>query len=96
MRRFKSRVLACVDRGLSHLGENVKHVIYWYLKREFNTDVDAIADKPEVFMRLLERIYGSGVNVIERCIVEEISKEFKIEANDFIEAVKKAKRASKN
>ena len=93
MKKYKDRILSCVDRGLDHLGENVKHVIYWHLEHEFGVKKDKIPDKPKEFIRGLEGMYGLGATIIERSIVREIVSEFEIEANDFVEAVRKAEKA---
>ena len=89
----KEKILTCVDKGLNHLGESVKHVIYWHLEHRFGIKREKIPDRPEEFVRGLKAIYGAGANIIEKGIVREIVREFGIEADDFIEAVKRAKKA---
>lgn len=95
MEEFKNRILTCVDRGLDHLGETVKYVIYWHLEHKFGLRKDKIPDSPEEFIKGLEEIYGMGTIIIEKNIVREINKEFGIKADDFLEAVKKAKKAGR-
>ena len=86
--------MKCIDKGLNHLGEVVKQVIYWHLEYSFNLKRDKIPDKPEEFMRGLESMYGTGAKVIEGIIVSEIVNEFGIEGEveDLIEAIGKAKK----
>ena len=91
MGELEDRILACVDRGLSHLGETVKYVIYWHLENTFGLRRDRIPDRPGEFLSGLEKMYGSGVRIIEKDIVREIVDEFGIEANGFIEAVGKVR-----
>ncbi len=93
MKGFKEKILACIDRGLNHLGDSVKYVIYWHLEHRFGLKREKIPDRPEDFIRGLEAIYGAGASIIEKGIVREISREFGIEAEDLVEAVKKAKKA---
>ncbi len=89
--KSRDRFLACVDRGLSHLGETIKHVVYWYLENEYDLKKDAIPDKPEEFMKALEKMYGPGAKVMERNMVREMNSEFRMKANTFIEAVRNIK-----
>ncbi len=94
-RKFRDRILTCIDRGLDHLGESVKHVIYWHLENKFGLKKSKIPDEPEEFIKGLGRMYGSGVRTIEKSIVREIAKEFGIEADSLVEAVKKARKAGR-
>ena len=92
-RKFRDRILTCIDRGLDHLGESVKHVIYWHLENKLGLKKFEMADRPEEFIRELEEMYGSGIRIIEKSRVREIAKEFGIEADSLVEAVKKARKA---
>ncbi len=94
MGEFEDKILMCIDRGLNHLGETVKYVIFWHIENTFGLKRDKIPDKPEEFLRGLEGMYGSGAKIIEEDIVREIIDEFGIEANGFIEAVRKVKKAT--
>lgn len=77
------------------MGESVKYAIYWHLEHTFGLKKSKIPSRPKEFLRALENIYGVGALVIEKGIVREINKEFGIEANDLVEAVKKAKSKMK-
>lgn len=90
---LKNRILACIDRGLDHLGENVKYVIYWHIENTFGLRKDKIPDSPEEFIRGLESMYGPGAKIIEKSMVREIVNEFGIKANNFVEAIREAKKA---
>ncbi|MEM3646714.1 MAG: hypothetical protein QW334_01020 [Thermofilum sp.] len=85
----KDRVLACVDKGLSHLGETIKHVVYWYLENECGLKKEEIPEKPEEFITGLEKMYGPGARVIEMNILSEMRSEFGINSESFIKAVRK-------
>ena len=93
MNEFKRRILKCIDKGLNHLGEVVKQVIYWHLEYSFNLKRDRIPSKPEEFVRGLESMYGTGAKVIEGIIVSEFKIEGEVE--DLIEAIRKAKKKPK-
>ena len=89
-KEYKNRILACVDRGLDHLGESVKYTIYWYLEHIFGLKRDKIPDRPDEFLRGLEEMYGFGARIIEKIIVREMVREFGIEGrlDDFVEAIR--------
>lgn len=92
MRKTKNTVLACVDKGLSQLGEAIKHVVYWYLENECGLKKEEIPDKPEEFITGLERMYGPGAKVIEKNILREMKSELAINSDSFIGAVRNAEK----
>jgi|YelNatPaOPRAMG01_1025707.scaffolds.fasta_scaffold526775_1 hypothetical protein len=85
-RKPGDRVLACVDKGLSRLGETIKNVIYWYIENEYGLKREEIPEKPEEFLKGLEKMYGPGARVIERNILNEMSEEFGIASESLTEA----------
>ncbi|MEM3646739.1 MAG: hypothetical protein QW334_01145 [Thermofilum sp.] len=85
----RDRVLKCVDNGLRYLGETVKRIIYWYLENECGLKKEEIPEKPGEFIMGLEKIYGSGAEVIERFIVSEMVDEFGVEASSLTEGIEK-------
>ncbi|MBO3754052.1 MAG: hypothetical protein FGF53_04140 [Candidatus Brockarchaeota archaeon] len=91
MTKPSDRVLTCVDKGLSRLGGTVKHVVYWYIENEYGLKREEIPEKPEEFVKGLEKMYGPGAQVIERNILKEMSEEFGVTSESFIEAVKSVK-----
>ncbi|MEM2998696.1 MAG: hypothetical protein QW542_07095 [Thermoproteota archaeon] len=87
-RKPSDRVLMCVDKGLSRLGGTVKHVVYWYIENEYGLKRAEIPEKPEEFIKGLEKMYGPGARVIELNILKEFKEEFGVACESFVEAVK--------
>ncbi len=88
MTKPSDRVLTCVDKGLSRLGGTVKHVVYWYIENEYGLKREEIPEKPEEFVKGLEKMYGPGARVIELNILKEFSEEFRVACESLVEAVK--------
>ncbi|MCX8183539.1 MAG: hypothetical protein N3F08_03885 [Crenarchaeota archaeon] len=86
--KTSDRVLTCVNKGLSRLGETVKHVVYWYIENEYGLKREEIPKKPEEFLKGLEKMYEPGARVIELNILKEFSDEFGIVSESLVEAVK--------
>ncbi|MBO3840999.1 MAG: DUF3227 domain-containing protein [Candidatus Brockarchaeota archaeon] len=92
MTKPSDRVLKCVDKGLSRLGGTVKHVVYWYIENEYGLKREEIPEKPEEFVKGLEKMYGPGARVIELNILKEFSEEFGVACESLVEAVKSVEK----
>jgi N-dimethylarginine dimethylaminohydrolase len=88
--RFELKILECVDSALGNFGESAKQSIYYHLKSDFMLEKSEILQKPEVFEKALTSIFGEeGYKVIEKMILTEIRKNFKLKRSlNFREVVK--------
>ncbi|MEM3523604.1 MAG: hypothetical protein QXU11_05495 [Thermoproteota archaeon] len=91
-RKPNDRVLTCIDKGLSRLGGTVKHVVYWYIENEYGLKREEIPEKPEEFIRGLEKMYGPGARVIELNILKEFKEEFGVACESLVEAFKSVEK----
>ncbi|MGB9778641.1 MAG: hypothetical protein ACPLW8_04475 [Candidatus Bathyarchaeales archaeon] len=84
------KIVECVDLALGKLGESVRESIYYHLKNDFLLEKSEILQKPEVFEKALTSIFGEeGYKVIEKMILAEIRKNFKLKGGlNFREVVK--------
>jgi hypothetical protein len=71
-RDFNKLLFEAIDEGLSSMGESSKQAIYFHLKKGFNVDKHEIPRKIEDFARGIERIFGSGANVLEILIMKNL------------------------
>lgn len=92
MTKPSDRVLRCVDKGLSRLGGTVKHVIYRYIENEYGLKREEIPERPEEFLKGLEKMYGPGARVIELNILKEFGEEFGVSCESLVEAVKSVEK----
>ena len=58
--RFDTVLLEAVDEGLLALGADARHVIYYYVERNYQVKREDIPKKVEAFHRALEGIFGPG------------------------------------
>jgi hypothetical protein len=93
MGRNSEQILACVDRGMSMLGESGKKAVYWQMEKRFGLKHEEIPARPTEFSRTLESLFGSGAIVIQKLIVSEIVARFKLPngAQNLEEAVRAVK-----
>lgn len=69
---FNKVLLEAISEGLTVFGENVRHTIYYYLKKDHGLRREDIPKNPEAFHTGLRAIFGSGASVIERHILERL------------------------
>lgn len=99
-RSFDKLLRKAVDEGLSSLGENSKHAIYFHLKKSFNIKKQEIPYKIEAFADAIEKIFGLGANFLEILIMkrlyEKVGQGFKMHRSKdlkFTKYVAAAKRS---
>lgn len=68
-----SKIINCIDHALDSYGDSVKQVIYWNLEKMYGVTRDAIPENAEKFVLGLEKIFGAGVGIVQRTIINEIS-----------------------
>jgi hypothetical protein len=89
------KVLECVDRGMATLGESARQAIYWRMENSQHLKHEEIPRKPEQFIKALEEMFGLGARTLERTIVGEMKREFKLshDVASFEKAVKEAAKS---
>jgi len=65
-------LLDAVDDGLNVLGENVRHLIYYHVGKEFHVSREEIPERLEAFHEALDSIFGAGAKIIERSIARSL------------------------
>jgi hypothetical protein len=93
---FDEILAEAVDEGLKTLGESGKHMIFFYLEKDFSVKKNEIAKNPEALAQGLEKIFKAGASVLEKIILEKLYLKLGlkyVERSDysFIDYVKKAK-----
>jgi len=77
---LKRSVLEKVDKALSILGEDAKHIIYSRLLRVYGVKREDIPFKLNDFRKTLEDLIGlGGADVIEKYVAEKLYEELNIE-----------------
>ena len=79
MEAFKKALMEAIDEGLLMLGESGREVIYFRLKQSYALKKEDVPGNPEIFVRCLREIFGSGAEVIERTIIRSLHKKLGIE-----------------
>lgn len=96
---INERIIQCVDEGLKVFGESVKHVIYFYLERNFQLKKTEIPEKPETFCKAITSLFGEdGANSIEKSILQKMKQSFKLKHRSkltFAEAIQAVKTEQK-
>ena len=73
--RYDTQVSSVIDRVLRQVfGEEATLLIYRHLERHYSLQRGEIGQKIELFAQGLEDFLKSGVMVVERKILEDISK----------------------
>ncbi|MDG6999359.1 MAG: hypothetical protein JRN15_09620 [Nitrososphaerota archaeon] len=65
-------ILECIDTALDVLGERTKFNIYWRLLIVENIDQKSIVYNPQIFVTVLEKMFGLGAKSIENEIIDKI------------------------
>jgi hypothetical protein len=74
-----------MDRALNTLGENAKLALYYQISSKLNLDPKLFPAKPLAVAEGLHVILGDqGYSFIERLIIREIMKTFKLQVGDGI------------
>ncbi len=86
-------VVACIDRGLSVLGEGVKVATLWHIENTYNIKTHEVINEPDKFVDALNRMFGNASKALTMLIVKEIRKTFgDIDGDDFTEMMEELKR----
>ncbi len=75
---FNTRLVYCIDCGLSHFGAAVQAVIYWNFETEYGHKKEEIPLHMREFLDFLAEVFGKGAQLIERSIAEQIAIEFSV------------------
>ena len=79
-RGFNGKIFDCIDRALDTLGEGVKQSLYYQIENRFHIPRDEFASRsPEIIDHLKQILDIGGSSMLERLIVREIRKEFKLD-----------------
>ncbi len=93
--KVNEKIIKCVDDGLQVLGESVKHVIYFYLERNFQLKKTEIPENPETFCKAINSLFGEdGAKLIEESIRQKMELRFNLKHRSkltFVETVLKLK-----
>lgn len=73
---FKRALLEAVDEGLLTLGESGRKAVYFHLQNLYALKKEDIANKPEVFVEGLRKIFGVGATVIEKVAMKSLCRKF--------------------
>ncbi|MEM3770153.1 MAG: hypothetical protein QXG76_03075 [Candidatus Bathyarchaeia archaeon] len=98
MEAFKKALAEAVDEGLLTLGENGREVIYFRLKHSYALKKEDIPSYPEIFVKCLRSIFGSGSEVIEKAVIKSLYSKLGMEFSakkgfGFLEYLEEARRA---
>ncbi|MEM1540807.1 MAG: hypothetical protein QXJ07_05445 [Candidatus Bathyarchaeia archaeon] len=100
MEAFKKALMEAVNEGLLMLGESGREVIYFRLIHSYALKREDIPSNPEIFVKCLRGIFGSGAEVIERAIIKNLYKRLGLEFRakkdfSFLEYLNEARKAFK-
>jgi len=98
---FEELLREAVDEGLSLLGESAKQVVYFHLEKTFKMNRLDIPYRIEEFIDAINRIFGTGVKILEiqimKCLFKKVGCTIKhypegdgLEFAEYVEAVKHA------
>ena len=91
------QILRCVDQGLDSVGQNVKEMVYWHLKRIEHVSRMDIPQKPTMFVQGLRAIYHASSPAVETAIVMQLNKRFALNCplgSDLVTTIIQAKSKS--
>ncbi|NWF87793.1 hypothetical protein HXY32_08320 [Candidatus Bathyarchaeota archaeon] len=81
---FKQILLEAVDEGLLTRGESGRKAVYFHLQNLYALKREDIANKPEVFVEGLRKIFGVGATVIEKATMKSLCQKLGIEYEEKI------------
>jgi hypothetical protein len=98
---FEKLIIDSVNEGLSVLGESIRISTLYYLESNSGLSEEEIPQRPEVFQESLKKIFGSGVEIILRHIIQKLFAKVhfadstidKSKNLDFASAVRRARKA---
>ena len=78
-RKFKE-LLSEIDKSINQLlGKNTAKTVYYYLKKNYSLKLEDIPQKPKVFSKALESMFGKvAAEVVEACLINNLSSKFEI------------------
>ncbi len=65
-------VAASIDKCLDNIGRGFKSIFYWSLENRAGVKRIEIAEKPDEFVRYLDRMFSSGAFMVKEQMIEEI------------------------
>lgn len=91
---FLQKIIDAVTRGLSPLGQSGTETIEHLLDTRSEVRLSEAVTRPEDFLRVLTRLFGSGAQILESLIVDEIVAEFKLQQrpSSLAQAIEEAAR----
>jgi len=97
--KVNEKIIQCTDEGLQVFGESAKHVIYFYLEKDFQLKKTEIPENPETFYKAITSLFGEdGANSIEKSILQKMKLCFKLKHQSkltFVETVLRLKAKQK-
>jgi hypothetical protein len=95
--RFEQAFLEAVDDGLLTLGESGRKAIYFHLQSMCSLRREDIPNKPKEFMEGLRKIFGVGVQVLEKAIGKNLYAKLGLQYaekkdHDFLACIDDARR----
>jgi hypothetical protein len=78
---FNSKISDCFDKTLDLLGAPAKKSFYNQIKKRYNLSEEEFSVRPEEIIDHLSEILGYvGSSVMEKLVIREIRKEFKLDS----------------
>ncbi len=74
----KEKILVCIDRALSSLGDSSRQVIYWHLNILYDLRREDIPANPVKFKQCLKSMLGHSANSLEYMIIRDLKGTFQI------------------
>lgn len=71
---FEKALTEAVDEGLLMLGESGRDIVYFRLQHYYALKKEDIPSSPEIFVRCLREVFGSGAEVIEKAVIKSLYK----------------------
>ena len=65
-------VASSIDKCLDKIGCSFKEIFYWSFEKREGVKRQEIADKPEEFVRYLDKMFGSGSGIIKEELLFQI------------------------
>lgn len=83
-----------VEESLNSLGENLGRVILYHLETKYRLDRSQIAENPELFVKMLRDMFGTGAPTIEKMVTRTIRQRMNLaigerETSNFSELVRR-------